>query len=75
MTNFTHYLKISLICICLLGVRQVFSQGNNGSIAGVISTSDNQPASAVSVGLKEINKSAITNDKGAYLIKHVKPGS
>jgi iron complex outermembrane recepter protein len=46
-----------------------------GSIQGKITTTDNQPAAYVTVGLKEINRFTSTNEQGFFLIKNVKPGN
>ena len=45
-----------------------------GSLQGRIITTDNQPAAYVSVGLKEINRFTITDEKGAFSIRNIKPG-
>jgi iron complex outermembrane recepter protein len=74
MKKLYSYLKLSLLAvICLLGM-QVIAQ-TNGTISGIISTSDGKPASAVSVILKELNKSTITLDNGSFVLKNVKPGT
>jgi len=46
-----------------------------GSIQGRITTTDNQPAAYVTVGLKELKRFAITDETGNFLIRNIKPGS
>ncbi|TZF86172.1 TonB-dependent receptor (plasmid) [Pedobacter sp. BS3] len=46
-----------------------------GTISGTISTSDGQPAEAVSVGLKGKGLGTITDTRGYYELKKVKPGT
>lgn len=65
---------LSLIT-CLLVTISAQAQTSTGNIRGVITTSDDKAAAAVNVGLKEINKSAITNEDGSYLLKNIKPGT
>src|SRR5688500_11435591 len=45
------------------------------TVQGRITTTDNQPAGFVTVGLREINRFTITDEKGAFLIRNVKPGN
>ncbi|WP_207423935.1 TonB-dependent receptor [Desertivirga brevis] len=47
----------------------------HGTISGTVTTSDGKPAEAVSVVVKELNRSAISTEKGSYTIKNVKPGT
>ena len=46
----------------------------SGVIQGRIITTDDQPAAYVSVGLKEINRFTITDEKGIFSIRNIKPG-
>ncbi len=46
-----------------------------GTIMGIVTTSDGQPAEFVNVGLKGTSKGAITDKKGSFLIKNVEPGA
>ena len=46
----------------------------NGAIQGRIITTDDQPAAYVSVGVKEINRFTITDEKGFFSIRNIKPG-
>ena len=48
---------------------------DGGSIEGKIITTDNQPAAFVTVGLKEINRFTITDDKGNFILKNIKQGT
>ncbi len=70
---YTH-LKLSLLAVICVLYTQAIAQ-TNGTITGTITTSDGKPASAVSVLLKELNKSTITSDNGSFVLKNVKPGT
>jgi iron complex outermembrane receptor protein len=69
-----NYLRLAIIILLLIIMKSTYAQ-NNGNISGNIKTSDGQPAAYVSVGLKDENKSVITDKQGNYTIKNVKPGS
>ncbi|MGI4887365.1 MAG: TonB-dependent siderophore receptor [Janthinobacterium lividum] len=45
------------------------------TIRGRVTTSDGQPAQAVTVGLKGRGQGAITNAQGEYVLDHLRPGS
>ncbi|MFT3979581.1 MAG: TonB-dependent receptor [Ferruginibacter sp.] len=47
----------------------------NGSLEGNISTADGQPADGVSVAIPALSRYAVTNAKGFYSIKNIKPGT
>lgn len=49
--------------------------GQNGSISGLVSTSDNQPLEFVNVGVKGLAKGNSTNRKGFYEIKNLPAGN
>ena len=82
--------KLYLIVILLTGIISASAQGkiaatnsenvlfnddsDGGMIQGTINTTDDQPAAYVSVGLKEINRFTITDEKGIFSIRNIKPG-
>lgn len=45
-----------------------------GTVQGHIQTIDNQPAAYVTVTLKEVNRSTITDENGGYTLRKIKPG-
>jgi iron complex outermembrane receptor protein len=47
---------------------------NDGTIKGTVTTSDNKPAVLVTVLLKDLKKTTITNDNGEFFFKNVSPG-
>ncbi|SIO16251.1 TonB-dependent receptor [Algoriphagus halophilus] len=49
--------------------------GQNGSISGLVSTSDNQPIEFVNVGVKGLAKGNSTDRKGFYEIKNLSAGN
>ncbi len=60
-----------ILCLVLLNLA-AFAQ--NGVIKGKVKTADGEPASFVTVGLKDTRKGAITNEDGTFQLKNVKPG-
>jgi len=71
--KFTSIFKV-LILFFLFG-GNVMAQSKNGSISGVIKTSDGIPASYVSVGLKNTSKTTQTDEKGGFKFKNVPEGT
>ena len=61
--------SVVLLLTCLLAFAQ------NGTIKGVVKTSDGKPAEFVNVALQGTTKGAATNSAGAYSIKNIKAGS
>jgi iron complex outermembrane receptor protein len=51
-----------------------YAQNSPGNINGMLRTSDGKPAADVSVGLKNTNKTTMTEEDGTFSIKNVKPG-
>jgi iron complex outermembrane receptor protein len=60
------------ILVSLLSISAVFAQ-KNATIKGTVTTSDNQPAVAVTIGIKNTNMGTITNAFGRFQLK-IKPG-
>ncbi|SIN70879.1 TonB-dependent receptor [Chitinophaga niabensis] len=58
----------------LFSVTALFAQ-TTGSIKGKLTTGDGQPGAYVTVRIDRSNKGAISNEKGEYIIKNVKPGN
>ncbi|RYE17080.1 MAG: TonB-dependent siderophore receptor, partial [Sphingobacteriales bacterium] len=52
----------------------LFAQ-QTGSLKGTITTADGQPASSISVYLKETKKGGTTNEKGQVVINRITPGT
>jgi len=71
MKIFTRILSAITISTLLFG--SVQAQTKTGAISGVIKTSDGNPAQAVSLLVKEINKVSISSEDGSYTIKGLKP--
>jgi iron complex outermembrane recepter protein len=66
--------KQTLTILALLFGMALWAQ-DRGTVNGTITLSDNTPAENISVALKGTVYSAVTNVKGAYEIKNVKPGT
>ncbi len=62
------------ICFC----SPLFSKNteeDNGIVKGTITAIDNKPAAAVTVEIKELRKSTVTDDKGQFIFKNIRPGN
>lgn len=46
-----------------------------GGVAGMVKTSDGQPAAGVAIFVKEISKTIITNESGEFILKNLPPGT
>ena len=66
--------KQTLTILALLFGMGLWAQ-DRGSVNGTITLSDNTPAENISVALKGTLYSAVSNAKGTYEIKNVKPGT
>lgn len=66
-----------VLCTLLFSVSASFGQtkGNNGIIKGTITTSDGKPAAYVTVKIERSPLQGMTDEKGIYIIKNVKPGN
>lgn len=65
--------KNYILFLFILASSISFSQ--NGSIKGIIKTSDSKAAEYVSVGLKNKSVGVSTNSKGEYELKNIEPGT
>lgn len=63
---------IYAIALCLISTGLSFAQ--TGNISGSVKTSDGKPAELVTVNIKGTGKKALTDKKGAYLLKNIKAG-
>lgn len=52
-----------------------FAQNNYGTIKGVVTTSDGQPAQYITINIEQLAKGRITNEKGEYIIRNVPKGN
>lgn len=61
----------------LLATASIFAQlkGNNGSIKGVITTSDGKPAAFVTVRIDQTKWQTMTDEKGQYQLDNVRAGN
>jgi len=73
--NKTFTFVINFIAFFLFLAGNSIAQTKNGSVSGTIKTSDGNPVSYVSVGLKNTGKTTQTDEKGNYTIKNVAPGT
>lgn len=72
-----NFLKTSLF-LYILFFCPLFSSASDtsgGAINGVVKTADGEPASYVTVSLKGLNRGAVSDEYGRYLIKNVKEGN
>lgn len=63
-----------IIAIFLLCTSPFYGFSQNGTIAGVILTSDTMPAALVSIQLKEIKKSTLSANDGRFILKNIPQG-
>jgi len=66
---------IYLLAGLLLLNTSLLSQQVNGTIRGSVKTADNEPASFVSILIKETRKSIITDETGVFTIPSLTPGT
>lgn len=66
--------RLLLLCTLLFAVTGLFAQAT-GFVKGTITTSDGKPAANVTVLIEQTKWGAISNEKGEYLIKNVRPGA
>lgn len=67
---------ISVLCFSLVIISSLslFAQ-TQGSIRGIVKTSDGNPAAFVNVSLKETRKGTVTTEEGTYQLKGINPGT
>ncbi|NCD70293.1 TonB-dependent receptor [Mucilaginibacter agri] len=64
---------LHLLAFIFLAVPSALAQ--SGTIRGTVTTSDGQPAEAVSVGIKDSPRGTITNESGRYQLNNIKSGT
>lgn len=70
--------RLILLIAGMLTITVVHAQNtrdNTGAIKGAITTSDGKPAAFVTVRVQNAKWGNVTNEKGEYTIKNVKPGT
>ncbi|PWS28728.1 TonB-dependent siderophore receptor [Pedobacter yonginense] len=71
--RFTQFLTaLALLVFLFVNVQ---GQTKHGSISGLVKTSDGNPAAYVSVGLKNTNKTTLTDENGNFTIKNILPAT
>ncbi|ACU03038.1 TonB-dependent receptor [Pedobacter heparinus] len=68
-------IKIITNCIALVLLSASLSFAQTGNIKGSVKTSDGKPAELVTVNIKGTGKTALTDKRGAYQLKGIKPGT
>lgn len=69
--SFVKKLLITLSLLCIT----IFAFAQNGSISGVVKSSDGSRVEAVAVSIQGTNKGASTDQNGHYSIRNIKPGN
>lgn len=64
---------LHFLAFIFLSVSSAMAQ--SGTIRGTVTTSDGQPAEAVSVGIKDSPRGTITNESGRYQLNNIKSGT
>ncbi|MFT3681422.1 MAG: TonB-dependent receptor [Ferruginibacter sp.] len=67
------FLLTGILCLGLTMQAQTSTE-DKASITGTVITSDNNPAASVTVTLKELKKSTVTNENGQFNFKNINPG-
>lgn len=68
--------NLKALFFCLLLVVNVFAnEEERGSINGRVTTSDGQPAAAVTILIKGTRRSALTDEKGNFSLKNIPAGN
>ena len=68
--------SLAIICLCSLMVLNAFAADEyNGRIRGVVTTLDGKPAAWVTVHVKGLEVSAITDENGVFTFKNIRPGT
>lgn len=62
---------LMLACCCIAGI----AYAQTGTIRGTVSSSDGQPAAAVTVHLKNTSQSTMAGEDGTFVLHNVSPGS
>ena len=73
--NTIRYTALLQMSFFLLLTAPVWAQQGTGTIKGHITTSDERSAAWVSVALKGTKKAVSSDEKGNFILKHVKPGT
>ena len=70
------HIRLQTLTILLLSLLSFLSFGQQtANINGKITTSDGQPASYISIGLKSSNHYTSSDVNGAYNLSRIKPGT
>ena len=74
--KFYPLLKISFLFLFMAVAVQLFADDEipAGIVRGKVTTSDGKPAAYISVSIDELNKGAVTNDDGEYVIRKIPVG-
>jgi len=73
MTKLFSLLLIFIFSYIILPAQNL--KGTNAIIKGTITTSDGKPAADVSITIEQSKWGALSNQKGQYIIRNVKPGN
>lgn len=74
MKNYVLLLISFLICTPGMLAARDNGPDKNGTVKGTVTTADGKPAESVTVVLKNTKKSAVTDEKGEFILSNVKPG-
>jgi iron complex outermembrane receptor protein len=70
-----HFYLKKLSTFFLLLIATTIAVAQNGKILGTVKTTDGKPAPMVTVTVIELNKAALTNENGTYILQNIKPGT
>ncbi|ANI88137.1 hypothetical protein A9P82_01695 [Arachidicoccus ginsenosidimutans] len=67
-------LFISSVLCLLLTPEIMFAQSAGGAVRGIITTSDNKPASSITIQIEQLKRGAVSDNNGRYIINKLAPG-
>jgi iron complex outermembrane receptor protein len=64
--------SIFILCVITLSIAKTFAQ--QGNVKGTVQTNNGKPAEGVSISIKGLNRSTITNNDGVFELKKIPKG-
>lgn len=67
--------RIFLSLFLVLGWANLSASEYNGALRGTVTTSDGKAAAAVSIQIRELDRSLMTDETGSFLLQNIPPGT
>jgi iron complex outermembrane receptor protein len=68
-------IALGLLCLILVPQSTIFAQSSTGIIKGQVATAEGEPAASVGVRLKDTRRQTLSDDKGGFIFRNLKPGT